>query len=219
MRKKAVLITLFILPLVVYLFFATGVNSFMRLPVVTTKIENINPKWVSLNGERVSLDEKITILGFSGEDIIDNRGNYFLLTDKIYKKNKEFSDFQVVFVAPEGTQEEVKSILKRLASLTDVSGYHFVFAPTEEITKYFSALKLEGKLDGDFGTKFVYIVDKDRNLRGRKGKSVQGDPEYKEGYNINSSAELHNEMTDDVKIILAEYRLALKKNKNASRKI
>ena len=52
------------------------------------------------------------------------------------------------------------------------------------------------------------------NLRGRKGKSVQGKPEYREGYNIQSSAELHNEMTDDVKIILAEYRLALKKNNN-----
>ena len=38
--------------------------------------------------------------------------------------------------------------------------------------------------------------------------------EYKEGYNTTLASELHNEMTDDVKIILREYRLALKKNKN-----
>lgn len=218
MKKKAVLISLFILPLVVYLFFATGVNSFMNLPVVTPTIEDVKPNWVSLNGEKVTLNDKITILGFSGEDIIANRGNYFLLTDKIYNRNKTFTDFQIVFIAPQGTQDDVKSVLERLSKLTDVSGIHFIFAPTDEIEAYYKQMKLVGKLDEFHGTKFVYIVDKKRNLRGRKGKSVQGEAEYKEGYNINSSAELHNEMTDDVKIILAEYRLALKKN-NARRKI
>ena len=217
MKKKAVLITLFILPLVVYLFFATGVNSFIKLPIVTPKIENINPNWVTLTGQKVTLDNKITILGFSGEDIIDHRGNYFLLTQKIYTRNRPFKDFQIVFIAPDGTQEQVKLVLKRLSNLTDVSGYHFVFAPTNEIQAYFKQMKLLGNLNEAYGTQFVYIIDKERNLRGRKGKSVQGKPEYKEGYNINSSAELHNEMTDDVKIILAEYRLALKKN-SAGRK-
>jgi hypothetical protein len=43
-----------------------------------------------------------------------------------------------------------------------------------------------------------------RNLRGRKGK------DYKEGYSTFSPAELSNEM-DDFKVILYEYRAALKK--------
>jgi hypothetical protein len=60
----------------------------------------------------------------------------------------------------------------------------------------------------------VIIVDKERNHRGRKGKNKKGVAEYKESYNTISAADLHNEMTDDVKIILREYRLALKKNKN-----
>jgi hypothetical protein len=75
-----------------------------------------------------------------------------------------------------------------------------------------------GKLDAKSGTPYVYIDDKKRNLRGRKGKSDKGEPEYKEGYNTTSAADLHNDMMDDVKIILAEYRLALKRN-NANRKI
>jgi hypothetical protein len=99
-----------------------------------------------------------------------------------------------------------------------VSGYHFVFAPKEEIEAYYKQLKLLGNLDAKGGTPVVYIIDKKRNLRGRKGKSVQGEAEYKEGYNTTSAAELHNDMVDDVKIILAEYRLALKRN-NAYRKI
>lgn len=212
MKKKAVLIILFILPLVVYLFFATGVNSFIKLPTLTEKIADVNPNWKSLNGEKVSLNNKITILGFSGENIMENRGNFFLLNQKIYNRNKEFKDFQIVFIAPDGTQDKVKSILERLDKLTDTKGYHFVFAKPEEIQAFFSTMKLVGQLNENFGSPNVYIIDKQRNLRGRKGKSVQGKPEYREGYNVQSSAELHNEMTDDLKIILAEYRLALKKN-------
>jgi hypothetical protein len=74
-------------------------------------------------------------------------------------------------------------------------------------------LKLKGKLDSHFGTTNVYIIDKKRNLRGRKDKD-----QYKEGYDTSSPSDLYNEMTDDVKIILAEYRLALKRN-NSKRKI
>ena len=212
MKKKAVLIILFILPLVVYLFFATGVNSFIKLPTLTEKIADVNPNWKSLNGEKVTLNDKITILGFSGENIMENRGNFFLLNQKIYNRNKEFKDFQIVFIAPDGTQDKVKSILERLDKLTDIKGYHFVFAKPEEIQAFFNTMKLVGQLNENFGSPNVYIIDKERNLRGRKGKSVQGKPEYREGYNVQSSAELHNEMTDDLKIILAEYRLALKKN-------
>jgi hypothetical protein len=124
----------------------------------------------------------------------------------------------MVFITPDGTQDDVVSILDRLKKLTDTKGYHFVFSSNAEIEKYYNQMKLLGKLDKEYGSPNVYIVDKQRNLRGRKGKSVQGKPEYREGYNVQSSAELHNEMTDDVKIILAEYRLALKKN-NANRKI
>ncbi|WP_396156597.1 hypothetical protein [Flavobacterium macrobrachii] len=212
MKKKAVLIILFILPLVVYLFFATGVNSFIKLPTLTEKIADVNPNWKSLNGEKVTLNDKITILGFSGENIMENRGNFFLLNQKIYNRNKEFKDFQIVFISPDGTQDKVKSILERLDKLTDTKGYHFVFAKPEEIKEFFKTMKLVGQLNDNFGSPNVYIIDKQRNLRGRKGKSVQGKPEYREGYNVQSSAELHNEMTDDLKIILAEYRLAIKKN-------
>ena len=58
----------------------------------------------------------------------------------------------------------------------------------------------------------VIIIDKDRSHRGRKGKDRDGNLEYKESYNTTSAADLHNDMSDDVKIMLREYRLALKRN-------
>jgi hypothetical protein len=212
MKKNIVLFILFIFPIVAYLFFATGVNSFMFLPTVTPTIPDLG-HWHSLNGEPVTLNKKITILGFTGDNITYNKGNYFNLNQKIYNKNKDFKDFQFVMVAPEGTQDQVKEILKGLSGLTEVSKWLFVFAPKDEIQVYFNTLKLKGKLDSHYGTSNVFIIDKKRNLRGRKDKD-----EYKEGYDTASPSDLYNQMTDDVKVILAEYRLALKRN-NADRQI
>ncbi|HYD90978.1 MAG TPA: hypothetical protein VEA37_05755 [Flavobacterium sp.] len=211
MKKALVLFVLFALPIVAYLFFASGVNSFAKLPVITPGIKELSD-WESLSGEKVKLAEKITILGFPGSDILYNKGNAFNLNQKIYNKNKDFNDFQIVMVAPEGTQGQAKELLAELSRITDIKGWHFVFAQPEQIKQYYNSLKLVGVLDEKTGTPNVFIIDKDRNLRGRKGANKKGEAEYKEGYNTISVADLHNEMSDDVKIILAEYRLALKKN-------
>jgi hypothetical protein len=213
MKKNIVLFLLFIFPIVAYLFFASGVNSFTKLPVITPKVADFG-NWKSLDNKKVSLTDKITILGFSGTNVIRNQGNFFNLNAKIYKRYHEFKDLQFVVVCPLGTEKDIKTVVDALSVSTDVSQWHFVFTSPSEITSYFSQLKLVGNLNPDFGTPNVYIIDKERNLRGRKDKKG-----YKEGYNTFHPAELSNEMLDDFKVILYEYRAALKKNKNASKKL
>jgi len=213
MKKNIVLFVLFILPIVAYLFFASGINSFTKLPVITPKIADFGD-WKSLDNQKISLNEKITILGFSGTNLLKNRGNFFNLNQKIYQRYHTFEDLQFVVLCPLGTEEEAKSVVDALTAFTDVSQWHFVFAPPEEIKTYYNQLKLVEKLDPDLGTPNVYIVDKARNLRGRKEKKG-----YKEGYNTFHPAELSNEMLDDFKVILYEYRTALKKNRNATKRL
>ncbi len=208
MKKFAVLFVLFVLPIVAYLFFASGVNNFGKLPTITKTVPDLTV-FKSLNGEKVTLNNKITILTFSGTEPIINQGNYFNFTKQIYDRNKTFTDFQVVLIAPNGTENKTKELMKRLSQLTDVSGWHILFGSDEEILDYYKNLKLKGNLDKDLGSKMVHIIDKKRNLRGRNDTK-----KYKEGYNTFSPSELHNDMTDDVKIILAEYRFALKRNNN-----
>ncbi len=213
MKKNIVLFVLFVLPIVAYLFFASGINSFTKLPIITPKVADFG-NWKSLKNENVSLNNKITILGFSGSNLLKNRGNYFNLNEKIYQRYHTFKDLQFVVICPLGTEEQAKSLVNVLKAFTDVSQWHFVFAPPEEITAYYNQLKLVDKLDADLGTPNVYILDKERNLRGRKEKKG-----YKEGYNTFHPAELSNEMLDDFKIILYEYRAALKKNRNATKQL
>ena len=213
MKKNIVLFILFVLPIVAYLFFASGVNSFTKLPVITPKVADFG-NWKSLDGQKLSLNNKITILGFSGSNLLENRGNFFNLNQKIYQRYHTFKDLQFVVLCPLGTEDEAKSVVDALKAFTDVSQWHFVFASPEEISAYYNQLKLVEKLDAHLGTPNVYILDKERNLRGRKDKKG-----YKEGYNTFHPAELSNEMLDDFKVILYEYRAALKKNHNASKRL
>lgn len=208
MKKTFVLVVLFVLPLVAYLFFATGVNNFGKLPVLTENVPDLD-----ILGSDLSLENKISILGFLGKDIELKKGNAFNLNQKIYKRFYEFHDFQIVMVVPKGTEEKVALLKKELGELADIKGWKFVFGNDTDIATLFRGLKTNIDLDDNLGTPYVFIVDKTRNLRGRTDDEDEG---VKYGFNTISVAELNNKMEDDVKVILAEYRMALKKN-NANR--
>ena len=219
MKKNSVLFVLFILPIVAYLFFASGVNSFISLPTLTKNIPDVS-NWKSIDGTPVTLTNKITILGFIGTDVAMHRGSVFNLYETIYDKYKDFKDFQVVMILPEGTQSEVQKLLNNdLTKLGTNKGWNFVFATPTQINDFYIKLQLVGKLDSTLSTSNVFIIDKKRNLRGRKGADKKGEPEYKEGYDTVLVSDLYNKMMDDMKIIIYEYRAALKRNNNATRKI
>jgi hypothetical protein len=204
MKKTFVLVVLFILPLVAYLFFASGINNFGKLPVLTAQvadISEINPEFTFAN--------KITILGFLGDQPELKKGNVFNLNQKIYKPFYEFNDFQVIMLAAQGTEDKVQNIQEELSGFTDTRNYHFVFASEAEIRSLFASLKTSLPLDNDLGSSHVFIIDKDNQLRGRDQDEDEG---VKYGFDATSVADLNNKMEDDVKIILAEYRMALKKN-------
>ena len=203
------------LPIVTYLIFASAKHNSLFLPTLTKSNRELPANWRSLNdSEKVQLKGKITVLGFLGSNVELNKGNLFNLNEKIYKKYFGFNDLQLVMIVSEGQEEEVKYLISELKPITeDMSGWKFVFVPDAEIKTYFDSFKLVGGLDEKLSTPSVFILDKEINHRGRKGKDLKGEEEYIESYNTISASELHNEMTDDMKIILREYRLALKKNK------
>ncbi|WP_339838726.1 hypothetical protein [uncultured Maribacter sp.] len=207
MKKTFVLIVLFILPIVAYLFFASGVNNFGKLPELT---QNVNELDFS---KEAKFKDKITVLGFLGSNVESRKGNAFNLNQKIYKRFNEFTDFQFVMVVPFGTEDVIVEIEKELATLSEIDKWYFVYTNPENIKALYSSLNTDIQLDDLLGTPYVFIIDKDLNLRGRNEDEEEG---TKYGFNSNSVADLNNKMVDDVKIVLAEYRLALKKN-NADR--
>jgi hypothetical protein len=194
------------------------VNSFAKLPTLTKSIPDI-ASWSKADGSKATLNNKITVLGFIGYDVEKHKGGFFNLYEKIYSRNKDFKDFQMVMILPEGTQSKVAQLQESLKKLGPQTNWNFVFASPADIQSFYNSMHLVGKLDDQLGTPNVYIIDKKRNLRGRKGQNKKGEEEYQEGYNTFKVSDLYNNMIDDVKVILAEYRLALKVNNKAKRKI
>ncbi|MCK0155556.1 hypothetical protein MWU65_00075 [Cellulophaga sp. F20128] len=208
MKKVFVMVVLFILPIVAYLFFASGVHNFGRLPTLTKSVSELTAITTDIR-----LEDNITILGFLGHQVELKKGNAFNLNQKIYKPFHEFKDFQFVIIVPLGEEAAVEALKNELANLADIKKWKFVFATEPQIKTFFTQLKTDLNLASDLSTPYVFVIDKDRNLRGRTKDEDVG---TKYGFNTSSVADLNNKMEDDVKIILAEYRMALKKN-NADR--
>lgn len=216
-KKYLVLGVLFILPLTAYMFFASGVNNFLRLPILNTNVAEVS-NFQSLNGEKIQLKDKITILGFFGSNLEENKAYAYNLAHKIYKKNYQFKDFQFVILLPEDAREQAAALDTKLSEIESTSNWHFAFGSTADIETVFNSLKSPYTLDDMHTSPYVFIIDKEENLRGRNDDDDSKNGKLF-GYDSRTIAEINNKMNDDVKAILAEYRLALKKNKNASRQI
>ena len=67
-KKKIVLGVLFIFPIVVYLFFASGKNNFAKLPVLSQNVLELD-MFESFEKRKVLLEDKITILGYWGDNL------------------------------------------------------------------------------------------------------------------------------------------------------
>jgi hypothetical protein len=199
-QKRFVLFVLFVIPLVAYLFFASGINNFGRLPVVSQ---------TPFEAQGIELDQKITILGFLGDRVSLKKAFSSNLNEKIYKRFHEFKDFQVVLYFDPAQEQAVTELKAQLGELVDLSHWFFIPATEVQVTSMFSALSPRDQLNEDGGSNYVFIIDKDRMVRGR----TPDDSDYPYArYDATSVADLSKYMVDDVKILLAEYRMALKKN-------
>tara|TARA_B100000927_G_scaffold276218_1_gene256811 strand:- start:813 stop:1472 length:660 start_codon:yes stop_codon:yes gene_type:complete len=209
-NKFFVLSILFFFPIVVYLFFASGVNNFAKLPILTIGISDVEDL-PSLTGSKIELKNKITVLGFWGSDVTNKKVDGFNLNQKIYKRFYQFKDFQFVFVIDSSETKNINDFKKELVIGlgSDLSNWRFLIANKKQTSNLFRTLKTDLSLSDSMAISTVFIIDKLKNLRGRDDDEDIG---TLFGYNSSSVAEINNKMVDDVKVILAEYRLALKKN-------
>ena len=144
-------------------------------------------------------------------------GELFNLNQKIYKPFYGFRDFQIVVLALKGTENDVVKLKKQIGAFTDMRKWQFVFASEEEVKMLHDSFQTNQSLDSNLHTSKAFIVDKEVSLRGRDDDKDVADGKLF-GYNMASVGILNDKMKDDVKVVLAEYRLALKKN-NADRAI
>ena len=209
LKKYLILGFLFFFPIFVYVFLSTGINNFAKLPVLTETVMDIEN--IEGNIANVSFKNKISVVAFWGGDVNNKKSEALNLNQKIYKRFYEFQDFQFVLLHDKSDNEAIEDLKSDLVSGvgTDLKNWNFIPTTQSNIKMIFDSFKTNIDLDNNFSTPYVFIVDRNLSLRGRDDDEDIG---ILLGLNSQSVAEINNKMVDDVKIILAEYRLALKKN-------
>tara|TARA_B110000003_G_C16643806_1_gene531210 strand:- start:874 stop:1536 length:663 start_codon:yes stop_codon:yes gene_type:complete len=214
-KKKIVLGVLFIFPIVIYLFFASGKNNFAKLPVLSEDVLELDI-FKSFEERKVRLKDKITILGYWGDNLNFKKAEALNLNEKIYKRFYEFNDLQFVIIMQEKKESEIKLLKNELrdGAGTNLLKWNFLTSSKENIERHFNSLKIPLILEKNLSSPYVFIIDKEKKLRGRNDDEDIG---VLYGFDARSVAEINKKMIDDVKVILAEYRLALKRYNKVQR--
>lgn len=213
-KKFIVLFALFIVPLLFYILLQLGTHNFGKLPIVTKDVID-----VSVIDKKHTFKGKISVVTFLGDNLQPAEGQVYNLKEKIYKKFYGYPSFQMISFVEHSQKETVDKLKKMLGVNVDLTKWTFIFISNEEAKAMHDSFKTASSLDGFAHSPKAYIIDKEVNLRRGKStiKSLEGQKLF--GYNMTSVAELKNDMHDDVKVVLAEYNLALKKNRSEDRRI
>ena len=192
------------------MFFATGVNNFGKLPVLSQDVVSVS-NFKDLNGAPVTLDNKITILGFFGDTPLQTKAYTYNLAHKIYKKNHEYKEFQFLILLPQSARNGAKILTNKISEIAPTTAWKYAFGTPQAIQEAFTSLKSGYSLDSSLASSFVFIIDKDAHLRGRNDDQDMPDG-LVYGYNSADIGDINNRMSDDVKVVLAEYRKETKEN-------
>ncbi len=209
--KYFVLVVLFALPLVAYLFFLQGKHHFDTLPVMNKDLSSLE-NFQTLEGNTLQLQDSVSVITFLGSDPYGRLGYVSNINEKIYKEFHEFDTFQMISIVPQSGIKDIEDIRFQMKETTDIEDWHFITARDQEIENFYNRLgAVDLNLNEDLSSNYAFIVDKDGALRGRE-QDDEGPAVY--GYDTESIAALQKTMIDDMRVLLAEYRFAFKKNRD-----
>lgn len=209
-KKFLVLFSLFIVPLLFYIFLSKGIYHYANLPILTENVENIK-------GDE-TFENHYSVVAFLGEDLNKSKTALFNLNEVIYKNYYKSLYFQTVIILPKGTENEVSELKERLGTYTDASKWKFVFASKEDLVTIFNSFDTPYKLDDNYASNYTFIIDRELRLRGRKDDEDTVDGKLY-GYDMNSVADLRNKMKDDIEIIYYQLKKSMEKEQRRKRKV
>ncbi len=220
-KKTAILVILFFLPVLFLLFLYPSKHNYNTLDIVKNNIFEVSA-FSTMKGETIGLENNITVLGFFGLEPIEKATEALNLKELIYDKFKGFKRFQILIIVPNGVEEQVKLLKYELLKYDELKYWHFVYGERQDIIEVFNSLKVKENLDTNIATNHVFIIDKERNQRGRIDDRTEREVEdEKLVYEMNSYdcievAELKNKMSEDIRILFTEYRQKRKGTFNSS---
>jgi len=207
-KKIIILFSTFIVPLLFFLFLASGKVNFNKLPTITEKVSN-------LNGE-IPFRNKVSVLSILGEEpSVGTYQNILNLYQVIYKSTEKYKNFQVITVIPKSGEDTVEELKKELVKVggIDLPKWEYLVLSEKQIKNLVSSFGIAAiTYDKNTGLEKVFIIDEDMNLRGRTD-----DEDTSSGllysYDTRSVSVLKNKLREDLKVVFYESKFAVKEPK------
>ena len=223
-KKYLILFAILLLPTIVYLFFVKGEHNFAHLPFITYTDENgevINreaPEFSFINQDSIrinngDLEGKIYLVDFfftSCPSICP------IMTANLMKIQDRFSHYDEFMIVSHTVDPErdTPRVLKEYAEQRkiDTNKWHFLTGEKDSLYAvaydYLSSAMEDSMAPGGFlHTEYFILVDKEGKLRSREddnGNII--------GVYDGTDAHQIRDLIDDIKVLIAEYNLELKKN-------
>ena len=220
-RKWFILGILFLLPVIFLLFLYPSTHNYNTLDIVNENIVEIDSVNF-LDNNQTTLENNITILNFLGDNPIDNITSALNLKELVYDKFKGFKKFQIVSISSGDSSNFLYEVKKELLKSDELNYWYFATVDNVSLQKIYFSLRAESKLDSSNYTSQVFIIDKQKNQRGRIDdrnedqviKSLDLIGLY--SYNSIKVSEIKSKMNDDIRILFTEYRQKRKGNFNSN---
>lgn len=239
-KQGVVLITLLVLPSFIYIILSTGNHNFADLPIVGARkaVERVNQEgetyvdtvyhtipdfeFIDQNGEKFTnkdLEGKVYVADFffTRCPSICPGMQYNML--RIQERFKGMDDFELVSFTVDPNNDSPEVLKKYAEDLgADLSNWHFLTGDAETIYRlgregfFLNAMEDSTAEGGFLHSQYFVLVDKEGRIRSGKDDNEH----LRVVYDGTSDHEV-NELIDDIKILIANYKLALKKN-NANSK-
>lgn len=207
-KKIIILFSTFIVPLLFFLFLASGKVNFNKLPIITEEVSNLNGK--------VPFRNNVSVLSVLGEEPnVDTFQNILNLYQVIYKSTEKYKIFQVITIVPDSGKENITALKEELAKVggIDLSKWKYVVLSEEEIQRLVNGFGIPAvNYSVNTGLDRVFIIDEAMNLRGRTD-----DEDSENGllysYDTESISVLKNKLREDLKVVFYESKFAVKEPK------
>lgn len=118
-KRNFVLGVLFLLPVAFLLMLYPAKHNYTPLDIINNNVLELT-KFSSDSEEKVQFAEYITVLGFIGNNPLDNIITASNLKELVYDKFKGFKKFQIVIVAPLDAKADVERLQKEIATYEDM---------------------------------------------------------------------------------------------------
>ena len=80
---------------------------------------------ISIIDSTETLQNKVSVICFLGDDLNKIKGGLFNLNEKVYKKFIEHKKFQIIAIVPEGKEKEAQILKEEIGAFTEMVSGNF----------------------------------------------------------------------------------------------